>query len=119
MTVEATAECHVVEQEAELWHRSLGHVSYSTVKIFINEGRIEGECMVTSYVCGICLTAKQVRITFNSSDDEIEASESHREGSVVCSDVVGPITLASKSGFRYVVTFIMIKSRYVMIYPLR
>ena len=37
----------------------------------------------------------------------------------VCSDVLGPITPASKSGFSYIVTFILMKSRYVTVYPLR
>ena len=85
----------------------------------IKEGRIKSECMDTSFVCGIFSTAKQVRKMFNTSDAEISARESRREDSIVCSDVVVPITPATKSGFRYVVTFIMIKSRYVMIYPLR
>ena len=38
---------------------------------------------------------------------------------VVCSDVLGPITPSSKSGLKYIVSFTMMKSRFVMVYPLR
>ena len=85
----------------------------------IKDGRIKGKYIDTGVVCDICSTAKQVRKTFNSSDDKIQERESRREDWVVCSDVVGPITPASKSGYCYIVTFIMMKSRYVMVYPLR
>ena len=119
LNVEATAECHVVEEEAELWHRRLGHVSYSTVNKLIKEGCIKGNCVNTGVVCDICATAKQVRKTFNSNETDIAARESRREDSDVCSDVLGPVTPASKSGYRYVVTFMMMKSRYAMLYPLR
>ena len=44
--------------------------------------------------------------------------ERERSDAVVCSDVVGPITPVSKSGLKYIVAFIMMDSRYVMIYPL-
>lgn len=113
LTVESTAECHVVEHEADLWHRRFGHVSYSTVNKMIKEGRIKGKCVDTGVVCDIFSTAKQVRKLFNSSDER----ESRRKDWVVCSDVMGPISPASKSGYCYIVTFIMMKSRYVMVYP--
>ena len=119
LSVESTAECHVAEHEADLWHRRFGHVSYSTVSKIIKYGRIKGKYIDTGVVCDICSTAKQVRKTLNSSDDKIAERESRREDWVVCSDVVGPITPASKSGYCYIVTFIMMKSRYVMVYPLR
>ena len=60
-----------------------------------------------------------MRKTFKVSDEESERRESARSDAVVCSDVLGPIAPASKSGFKYIVTFIMMKSRYVTIYPLR
>ena len=119
LSVESTAECHVAEHEADLWHRRFGHVSYSTVNKMIKDGRIKGKYIDTGVVCDICSTAKQVRKTLNSSDNKIAERESRREDWVVCSDVVGPITPASKSGYCYIVTFIMMKSRYVMVYPLR
>lgn len=71
--------------------------------------------MDSRVVCDVCAMSKQVRKTFNSSDVGSAARESRREGS----DVLGPISPASKSGYRYVVSFTMMKSRYATIYPLR
>ena len=67
-----------------------------------------------SDVCDVCATAKQVLKTFKVNDEDSKVRESARSDAVVCSDVFGPITPASKSGFKYIVTFIMMKSRYVM-----
>ena len=94
-------------------------MSYSTVNVLIKYGFIRGECIDPSVVCDICATAKQVRKTFSSSGAEISARESRPDDSIVCSDVLGPVTPGSKSGYRYVVTFMMMKSRYAMVYPLR
>ena len=52
------------------------------------------------------------------NDEDSKVRESACSDAVVCLDVLGPITPASKSGFKYIVTFIMMKCRYVMIYPL-
>ena len=87
--------------------------------MLIKYGCTKGECIDPSVVCDICATAKQVRKTFSSSEAEISARESRRDDSIVCSDVLGPVTPASKSGYRYVLTFMMLKSRYAMVYPLR
>ena len=87
--------------------------------MLIKNGCIKGECIDPSVVCDICATAKQVRKTFSSSEAEISARESRRDDSIVCSDVLGPVTPASKSGYRYVLTFMMLKGRYAMVYPLR
>ena len=119
LNVEEVPQCHVVENEAELWHRRLGHVSYSTVNKLIKEGCIKGKCMDPKVVCDICATAKQVRKTFKNNEADAAARESHRMDSIVCSDVLGPITPASRSDYRYVAKFMMMKSRYAMVFPLR
>uniref|UniRef100_A0AAV1U159 Integrase catalytic domain-containing protein n=1 Tax=Peronospora matthiolae TaxID=2874970 RepID=A0AAV1U159_9STRA len=112
-------ECHMAEDDAELWHRRLGHVSYGTLNAMVKDGRIKGATMKTKVACDVCATSKQVRKSFKTSEEDAETSESLRSDVVVCSDVLGPITPASKSGFSYAVTFIMMKSRYVTVYPLR
>uniref|UniRef100_A0AAV1V9W5 Uncharacterized protein n=1 Tax=Peronospora matthiolae TaxID=2874970 RepID=A0AAV1V9W5_9STRA len=85
----------------------------------MKQGCTNGDCIDPSVVCDVCATAKQVRKTFNSNEADTAARKSHREDSVVCSDVLGPVSQASKSGYRYVVTFVMMKSLFVMVYPLR
>ena len=51
-------------------------------------------------ICDVCATAKQVRKTFKVSDEQSERRESARSDAVVCSDDLGPITPAAKSGFK-------------------
>ena len=119
LNVKNEDECHVAEVNTELWHRSLGHASYSTINAMVTDGRLKSVKLNDKTTCDVCLTAKQVRKTFKVSDEESERRESARSDAVVCSDVLGPIAPASKSGFKYIVTFIMMKSRYVTIYPLR
>uniref|UniRef100_A0AAV1TJ00 Integrase catalytic domain-containing protein n=1 Tax=Peronospora matthiolae TaxID=2874970 RepID=A0AAV1TJ00_9STRA len=112
-------ECHMAEDDTELWHRRLGHVSYGTLNAMVKDGRIKGATMKTNVACDVCATSKQVRKSFKTSEEDAETRESSRSDVAVCSDVLGPITPASKSGFSYAVTFIMMKSRYVTVYPLR
>ena len=118
LNVERSAECHTIESEAELWHRRLGHASYTTINKLIKDGRISGDYANAGNVCDVCATAKQVRKTFKGNKTESAQRESRREDTTVCSDVLGPITPASKSGYRYIVTFITMRSRYITIYPL-
>ena len=57
--------------------------------------------------------------TFNVNNEVLEERESARSDSVVCSDVMGQFTPLSRSGFKYIVTFILMKRRFVKVYPLR
>ncbi|CAI5713440.1 unnamed protein product [Peronospora destructor] len=118
LSVEIEEECHVAEVDTELWHRRLGHASYGTGNAMVKDGRLTGMKMMASAACDVCATAKQVRKTFKMNDEDSEMRESARSDTEMCSDVLGPITPASKSGFKTIVTFIMTKSRYVTIYPL-
>ena len=52
------------------------------------------------------------------SEKYAETRESSRSDVVVCSDVLGPITPSSKSDFKYIVSFIMMESPFVTVYPL-
>ena len=119
LNIEVHAECHVAENEGELWHRRLGHASYGTVNAMIKDGRIKGVEMKTDVVCDVCATSKQVRKSFKTSEEDAELREAARSDEMVCSDVLGPITPTSRSGFKYIVSFIMMKSRYVTVFPMR
>ena len=85
----------------------------------VKDGRIKGTNVKSNVGCDVCATSKQVRKTFKTSEEDSETRESSRSDVVVSSDVLGPITPASKSGFKFIVSFIMMKSRYVTVYPLR
>ncbi|KAG6623354.1 Retrovirus-related Pol polyprotein from transposon TNT 1-94 [Phytophthora cinnamomi] len=112
-------ECHVAENDVGLWHRRLGHVSFSTLNSMVKDGKLSGAQVAPGTVCGVCATAKQARKPFSSTEKELEARESARNDTTVCSDVLGPVTPASKSGYKYIMSFILMKSRFVTIYPLR
>lgn len=60
-----------------------------------------------------------MRKPFTTSEDTQKVREDVHSNAVVCSDVLGPITPASESGYKYLVTFIIMKNRYVSVYPLR
>ena len=84
----------------------------------VKDERLAGVKMENDGVYDVCATAKQVRKTFKVNDSDSEVRGSERSYAVVCSDVLGPITPTSKSGLKYIVTFIMMNSQYVTIYPL-
>ena len=102
----------------QVWHWRPGHASHSTMNEMIRDKRLADVEIKDIDVCDMCATAKQVRKTLKVSDEVSEVRESARSNAVVCSDVLGHITPALKSGLKYIVIFIMMKSRYVMIYPL-
>ncbi|POM68330.1 Integrase catalytic core protein [Phytophthora palmivora] len=119
LNTELSEECYAAGGDAELWHRRLGHVSFSTLNTMIADGKLAGAPMESGNVCEVCATAKQSRKPFSSTKEELEARESARKDTAVCSDVLGPITPISKSGHKYIATFILMKSRYLTIYPMR
>ena len=119
LKVDCGTECYITEDEPQLWHRRLGHASYGTLNAMVNDGRIKGAEMKSNVACDVCATSKQVRTSFVTSEEDAETWESSRSDVVVGFDVLGPISPASKSGFSYIVTFIMMKSWCVTVYPLR
>ena len=118
LNVGADVKCHVVEDTTELWHRRLGHASYDTLNAMVKDGRIKDTKIKSNRVCDVCATSKQVRKSFKTSEKNAETRESSRSDVVVCSDVLGPITPSSKSDFKYIVSFIMMESPFVTVYPL-
>ena len=85
----------------------------------VKDERIKDTKIKSNRVCDVCTTSKQVRKSFKKSEKYAETRESWRSDVVVCSDVLRPITPSSKSGFKYIVSFIKMKSRFVTVYPLR
>ena len=96
----------------DLWHRRFGHASREAVKkALASNSIVMGD--VSTKVCDVCELSKQARKPFPVHDDHGNASSD-----VVCSDVLGPVTPASRSGCTYAVTFIMMKTRFVKVYPI-
>ena len=119
LNVEVDAECHVAEYETEVWHRRLVHASYGTVNAMTRDGKIKGIEMKTDVICGVCTTSKQVRKSCYTSQDDAKLRKNDRSDIMVCFDVLGPIKLTSRSGFKYIASYMLIKRRYATVYPLR
>jgi hypothetical protein len=64
--------------------------------------------------CEVCHSAKQSRKCF-STKNLIEKDHS----GLLCSDVMGPFEAPSNSGFKFIVTFILKKTSYTTVYPIR
>ena len=70
LNVKTEEECHVAEEDIELWHRRLGHASYGVVNAMVKDGRLSGAKMKSDAECDVCATAKQARKTFKASNED-------------------------------------------------
>ena len=94
-----------------LWHQRLGHTSHGKVKKLMQNGRIPSSNSPDP-PCADCVDGKQARRSFPG-----HFSKPSHPGDVIHSDVVGPLP-RSKSGSRYMVTFIDEFSRWVTIFAM-
>jgi len=89
----------------ELWHRRLGHHNHDGVKRLVNQNLVTGMTIVSKDkpdpVCEPCLAGKMHANPFPSSTHHAK-----RPLELIHTDVHGPISVQSPSGFRYWSTFI-------------
>lgn len=90
-----------------LWHRRLGHTSYSTLKMVLDIKQPDMQCIV-------CAKGKHSRKPFNEKGTR--ATELLQ---IIHSDVCGPMTEKSHSNNKYFVTFIDDYSRRVFVYCMK
>ncbi|GAB9477250.1 reverse transcriptase, partial [Globisporangium polare] len=113
LDVAEDAECHSAALSSDLWHRRLGHASLEKLSKLLTARGIDPGT-TSAKICDVCALAKQVQKPFTLRDEDVT-----RRDDIVCSDVLGPITPNSRSGCAYAVSFIMMKTRFVKIYPIR
>lgn len=126
-TVQQNAQCtegslSVPDREMQLWHRRLGHISYSSLHklMSISEGiKIPNKELVGleknfDATCEVCLMAKQMRSPFNSV-----RTRAKRPLEIIHTDVCGPIDPSTHDNKKYFVTFIDDYTNYTMVYLLR
>ncbi len=115
----AKDSCHLAQVGVTLIHRRMGHASIPAVTKLVKTGVFGPsiDTRVASAPYEVCQTAKQSCKSFPSHTDEHD--DTKYTDSMVCSDVMGPITPSTNRGFKYVVTFTLMKSKYLMVYPLR
>ncbi|WVY93468.1 hypothetical protein V8G54_032556 [Vigna mungo] len=111
--------CHLIavaaNENPNLWHQRLGHVSEKGMKIMHSKGKLPGLQSVEIDMCEDCILGKQKRVSFQTSrrtpkKDKLE---------LIHSDVWGPTTVPSVGGKQYFVTFIDDHSRKVWVYFLK
>jgi len=98
------------------WHQRLGHASISDIKE-MNSRSLLGKIDKNDIeMCDVCQISKQTKKPFpieSAKDKDV-----YRSNDIVCSDVMGPISPPSRSKKVYIVSFVLMKSRYMKIYPM-
>ncbi|KAK9103029.1 hypothetical protein Sjap_020283 [Stephania japonica] len=101
------------ERSAMIWHQKLGHMSEQGMKILVEKKLLPSLTKVSLPFCEHCVTSKQHRLKFNTSNSRSKAILE-----LVHSDVwQAPIT--SIGGANYFVSFIDDYSRRCWVYPIK
>lgn len=110
--------CNVNQNNYNLWHQRLGHISKSKFielqrNKMINDISEIDAVTPTDALCEPCINGKQARLPFNQSKDK---SHIKRPLYVVHSDVCGPITPPTVDNKNYYVLFVDQYTHYCVVY---
>ncbi|KAE8734764.1 hypothetical protein F3Y22_tig00000715pilonHSYRG00142 [Hibiscus syriacus] len=110
------AEASVVSCSSDstmLWHQKLGHMSKQGMKVLVEKKLLPCLTKVSLPLCEHCITSKQHRLKFNTSNSRAKSVLE-----LVHSDVwQAPVT--SLGGAKYFVSFIDDYSRRCWVYPIK
>jgi len=109
--------CHLVavaanNENPNLWHQRLGHMSEKGMKIMHSKGKLQGLQSVKIDMCEDCILGKQKRVSFQTSG----RTPRKERLELVHLEFWGPTTTPSIGGKQYFVTFIDDYSRKVWVY---
>ena len=111
--------CHLItvaaNENPNLWHQRLGHMSEKGMKIMHSKGKLPGLQSVEIDMCEDCILGKQKRVSFQNGGRPPKKEKLE----LVHSDVWGPTIVPSLGGKHYFVTFIDDHSRKVWVYFLK
>ncbi|GAB1869619.1 Gag-pol polyprotein [Camponotus japonicus] len=110
-----SANVCTVSEDAELWHKRLGHISNNGLKKVLNitDGiKIDKEDKV-SKLCRYCVEGKQTKLPHKQ--DRVRAK---RPLQLIHSDLCGPMDTTSYDGKKYVLTFIDDFTHFTVAYTL-
>ncbi|KAL3830794.1 hypothetical protein ACJIZ3_019596 [Penstemon smallii] len=102
-------------QNPNLWHQRLGHMSEKGMKIMHSKGKLPNLQSIDIDMCEDCILGKHKRVSFQTSG----RTPKKEKLELVHSDVWGPTTVSSIGGKHYFVTFIDDHSRKVWVYFLK
>ncbi|WVZ18179.1 hypothetical protein V8G54_005501 [Vigna mungo] len=98
--------CHLIavaaNENPNLWHQRLGHMSEKGMKIMHSKGKLPGLQSIEIDMCEDCILGKQKRVSFQTS----RRTPKKEKLELIHSDVWGPTTISSIGGKQYFVTFI-------------
>ena len=97
------------EEETQLWHCRYGHLGYKRLKNLYDKKMVVGlpPLRIPTAVCEGCLMGKQHRESFPKQSQWRATNKLQ----LIHVDICGPVTPASHSGKRYLITFIDDHSR--------
>ncbi|KAK1609048.1 hypothetical protein QYE76_032721, partial [Lolium multiflorum] len=94
-----------------MWHCRLGHIGVKRMKKLHTDGLLESLDFESLDRCEACLMGKMTKTPFSGI---MERATDLLE--IIHTDVCGPMSVASRGGYRYVLTFTYDLSRYGYIY---
>ncbi|XP_075084694.1 uncharacterized protein LOC142167952 [Nicotiana tabacum] len=100
-----------INDDAELWHRRLGHASFTLLKKLVRKDLVRGlpkSSFKNHKVCDACVKGKQVRSSFKPKR-EVSTSKSL---DLLHMDLCGPMRVESKGGKKYIFVIVEDYSRF-------
>nr|XP_009597079.1 uncharacterized protein LOC104093065 [Nicotiana tomentosiformis] len=100
-----------IDDDAELWHRRLGHTSFMLLNKLVRKDPVRGlpkSSFNDHKVCDACVKGKQVRSTFKPKK-EVNTSKSLY---LLHMDLCGPMRMASRGGKKYIFVIVDDYSRF-------
>ncbi|XP_070003456.1 uncharacterized protein [Nicotiana sylvestris] len=100
-----------VDDDAELWHRRLGHASFSLLNKLIQKDLVHGLPMSqlkTQKVCDACARGKHVKSSFKSKRDVSTSKPLELLNMYLC----GPMRVQNRGGKRYIFVIVDDYSRF-------
>jgi hypothetical protein len=98
-----------------LWHRRLGHMSETGMKVLLSKGKLPELKSIEFDICESCILGKQKKVSFLKGG----RTPKSKKLELVHTNLWGPSPIASLGGSRYYVTFIDDSSRKVWVYFLK
>jgi hypothetical protein len=105
---------HSDDNATYIWHCRLGHVGAKRMKKLHNDGLLGSLDFDSFDMCESCLLGKMTRTPFTGT---IERASDLL--GLIHTDVCGPMSISTRNGYRYFVTFTDDLSRYGYIYLLK
>ncbi|XP_070022935.1 uncharacterized protein [Nicotiana sylvestris] len=102
----------VVDDEAELWHRRLGHTSFSLLNKLIQKDMVRGLPMSKfkeHKVCDACAIGKYVKSSFKSKKDV----STSKPLDLLHMDLCGPMRVQNRGGKGYIFVIVDDYSRFI------